>query len=432
MMLKPRNTQSDLWRPSLALLPVLWLALTLGPHGHAQSPPPEKTATSPSSQDAPSLSQEERDARARTNFDTAFKILLERHVSTDLTVEDLYQAAIMGMLYHVSPALNSERARPDKSPDPSNRWMSRKHQQRFNKFLSGKGKGMGIFLEPNTAQGAIEILGVMDDSPAQKAGLKKADLIVAVNGKPLEGLKASAMFKSLKPDTLQLGVTRAGEHLALTLVKEPIVLDAITAEILPPDLGLVRIHMFADQTPSQLKDVLEQFKSHKLKGLIVDLRSTRIGRLDVALQVLDLLVRPDLLLVTLEDRAGKKKPYYSHGEPVLNVPMAVLVDYMTSSSAEVVALALQEQMDAPIVGQPTYGKATAEEVFPLPDGSAVLVSTMTLYSPKGHPWEAEGITPDVVLKEDDAGLRKSYYATTVEERLKLDRSLAEAVRQLTR
>jgi carboxyl-terminal processing protease len=299
-------------------------------------------------------------------------------------------------------------------------------------FLRGRIVGIGSMIEP-TENGFLDVVRVLRNSPSERAGLRSHDRIVRMEGRRLDEMKreeVTMLFRGAAGTPLRIQVQRENQLIDLTIVRDNIELETASGELIPPDIGFLRVNYFGEETPRQARGILLELKNRSVRGLVLDLRGNSGGSLEAALQFLDLFVPNGKVVVQLEDRSGRREAFKSRGTPILEVPIVVLVDSQTGSSTEIVSRALAETNRARLVGEPTYGKATAEEILPLKNGYAAKISIKRILSGQGKSWEAVGLSPDVVVKADPEALKQAEYAVNVEERLRLDIALRSAIRLL--
>lgn len=365
-------------------------------------------------------------------------LLLERHIDDSLSAEMLYHAAIQGMLQRVS----LERLDPNqtKSSDKeskentrsSNYFLELSERQSMERVMQGTFLGVGLWLDTHEDAGYMDVTQVMRQSPAAQAGMRTGDRIVMVDGRRVGTLEKRDAMPRNPGSKVRFTVLRGVDRLEFDLVRKEFPLESVRGELLPPEIGLMDVGFLSRTSPQQARDVLQDLKERKIKGLVVDLRGSYGLEVTPLVQLLELFAPPRTPILNLEKREGGRQPILSKGELLLSVPTVVLVDAQTTGTAEALALALVELRGARLLGQQTAGRAVVEELFPLSDGRGVLISTTQLFAPSGRTWQSMGLLPEVPSITSEAERERAMKAQTVEEKLRFDAGLRVAVHLLTK
>ncbi|MGN1073564.1 MAG: S41 family peptidase, partial [Eubacteriales bacterium] len=256
--------------------------------------------------------------------------------------------------------------------------------------------GIGVTAYFDESAG-LRVTEVYTDSPAQHAGIRFFDLIVAVNGQDTLELGSTAAFDAVRGEEgtdVVLTVFRAstGETLEITVTRARITEHELQSELLDNGIGYIRISSFAENVNVQFRAAVEELCEKGAKSLIFDVRFNPGGRLDVLADMLDLLL-PEGTLIRWVDKNGREGSLSSDASHI-DLPMVVLAHEYSYSAAEFFAAALQEYGAAEIVGMQTTGKCFAQTTYPLSDGSAIAISTLQYTTPSGRSLGGVGITPD--------------------------------------
>lgn len=263
----------------------------------------------------------------------------------------------------------------------------------------------GLGVEVLSGEGVIQVLASMPDSPAAQAGLKPGDFITHIDGVAIERANLDDSVRKLrgKPGTrITLTLTREGSEapMQVELTRARIKLSSVQAELAEPGYGHVRILQCQQETVGELRRRLGalQRESGGLRGLVVDLRGNPGGALDAAVAITDLFLAQGRI-VSIDGRLPETKHKYDAkpGEPWEQVPLAVLIDEGTASAAEIIASALQSHGRAVLLGRPSYGKGSVQNVFALDPEHAVRLTTARYYTADGASIQAEGVKPDIAL-----------------------------------
>jgi carboxyl-terminal processing protease len=361
----------------------------------------------------------EKFSDAQRNFEAAKKALLDGYYSGAVTEEDLYRAAVAGMLERVDPAMHKW-----------NKLLSPSDLADLHSDLQGEVVGVGIVPGFDPASGYIDVKGTIPGSPAERAGLAPPDKIVTVDGKLYRGLTLRDVIHAMrgKPgEKVSLSVLRGDKLVTVPIVREKIVYDVVRGEIVGERAGYVRIPGFNAKTPGALRDALLDLESKGATSLVLDLRSNQGGMFDDAVACAGELVAAGSTVVTL-NRRGKAERVVPKTTPLLlDRPMAVLVDRDTASSAELLAAALKELRHATLVGSRTKGKWTVQRIEDLPNGYAMKFTTALFASPEGHSYEGVGVPPDLEVDETDDAVTRALHETDPAKRVAEDAQLRTAL-----
>jgi carboxyl-terminal processing protease len=269
--------------------------------------------------------------------------------------------------------------------------------------LSGSFSGIGAFL--GERGGSPIIVSVISGSPADKAGLRSGDAIIEIDGSAAEELSVEEVVSLVRGpagSTVRLSVIHPGE---VTPVEVPIVRDVIEvppvdwAMVPGTDVAMVRIIQFSEGTVAQLQTALAEAKAAGATGIVLDLRNNPGGLVDEAVGVGSTFI-PEGVIYIREDADGEQIPVQVRDEPRTDLPMVVLVDFGSASSAEIVTGALQDQGRAKAIGTRTYGTGTVLNEFSLSDGSAIRLGVEQWLTPKGGHIFPGGIEPDIEVALD--------------------------------
>ncbi len=286
--------------------------------------------------------------------------------------------------------------------DPHSAYLSPDEYKELRIGTTGQFGGLGI--EVGMENGFIKVIAPIDDTPAQRAGIKAGDLIIRLDDKPVKGMTLQEAVKIMRgePGTkITLTIVREGvdKPLKITLTRAIIKIRSVKHKLLQPGYGYVRITSFQSRTGEQLhKAIAELKKEGPLKGLILDLRNNPGGVLNAAVAVSDAFLEAGKIVYT-DGRIEEAKMEFkaTPGDIIKGVPMVVLINPGSASASEIVAGALQDHHRAIIMGQKSFGKGSVQTILPLSNGGAIKLTTARYYTPSGRSIQAEGIVPDIVL-----------------------------------
>ncbi|PRH88793.1 peptidase S41 [Labrys okinawensis] len=336
------------------------------------------------------------------------------------TREQLYELGRFIAIYQRVLATYVEKPAPDvliqgaiggmmSKLDPHSRYVGPKAMSDIQRELAGKRVGLG--LEVEVQGGLVKVEHVLEATPAATAGLKAGDIILKLDGNAVRGVSPAAMLKRMEGpvgSSATLIIRRRGNAVPLsyTLMREIIRTESVRFEVMGEDIGYIRIAEFNDQTPDSLKRIAQRlptaFRPGTLRGLILDLRNNPGGLLDPAIMVSAAFIGKGVLLSIRGREPDQSKVYIAHGEDITGgAPLVVLINGGTASAAEIVAGALQDFKRATILGTRSFGKGSIQTVTRLPDESALVLTTARYYTPLGRSIQAQGIEPDIAVRQRD-------------------------------
>ncbi|HEY9229818.1 MAG TPA: S41 family peptidase, partial [Gemmatimonadaceae bacterium] len=283
------------------------------------------------------------------------------------------------------------------------------------------------------------------------AGIRTGDRITKVEGKPIHELTVEEAQKLLRGEPgsiVHVTIERPGTPVPLefTLTRKEIRVRSVQhATLLDGGIGYVALSIFSQQSATDLQDAIDSLKAAGMKSLIFDLRSDPGGLLDQGVAVSDLFLDPGQSIVTMKGRTPDANRSFADRspQPWPSLPVAVLVDSNSASASEIVAGALQDHDRAVLLGSPTYGKGSAQNVFPVTGGGAVKLTTALWYTPSGRSINRKridgeepppdstqdrpeyktdagrtvlgggGITPDIIFPSASVGMADSLFVFTL-------------------
>lgn len=283
-------------------------------------------------------------------------------------------------------------------------YMSAEEVEQFDRDLSGN-IGGGVGAEIGVRSDQPTILRTLDDMPAEKAGLKAGDVILAVNSTVTNGWTAEKTAEAIRGEigtTVKIKVLREGEEQEFSITRAEIKNSSVDSEI-KDGLGILTIRRFDSETARLARRAAEDFKQQQVRGVVVDLRGNSGGYLSAAQDVASMWL--DNKLIVTERRGDEvREELRSKRNPLLGgVPTVVLVNETSASASEIVAGALQDYEAATILGEKTFGKGTVQKLVNLKGGAELKVTIARWYTPEGRSISSEGIEPDkeVELSFDD-------------------------------
>jgi carboxyl-terminal processing protease len=342
------------------------------------------------------------------NLNQIYKLLQDRYVDPDLVdKESLYQAAINGMLQTF--------------PDSGTFYVD-PNTVKTSVGPSGKFEGIGATVASQNGQ--IVIVAPIENTPAERAGLKAGDVILAVDGESTDGwTQEKAVIKIRGPRgtsvSLKIRHTDNSEE-TLDIERDEIQVQSVTTQ--PPggaltdgagtpvdDVAYIHIREFSEPTKDEMVKALTDAVSGGKRGVILDLRNNPGGLLRTTAEIADEFLPGDETILTEQERDGSKQEFKSHdGGSALQIPVVIIMNRFSASGSEVLAAALHDNNRATIIGEKSFGKGTVNISNDLSDGGQLYVSIAKWLTPKGTQIDGVGIRPDVdiVLSDDDIDQRR--------------------------
>jgi carboxyl-terminal processing protease len=275
--------------------------------------------------------------------------------------------------------------------------------------ISSSGRYFGVGIELSIEDDQVVVIAPFDGSPAALAGIHSGDVIVTIDGIPVNTNTLADTIGRMRGEEgtpVKIGIMREGkpEPMLFTLKRSKVELHSVKSEMLEPGFAYVRISQFSETTGEDLNAALKELRKHNgtpLKGLVLDLRDNPGGVLEAAVSVADAFLDSGII-VTAKGRTpdSKFEMDATPGDALNGAPIIVLVNGGSASAAEIVAGALKDQHRARLMGRTTFGKGSVQTIIPLSDDRAVKLTTSLYYTPSGVSINHRGIAPDIELERD--------------------------------
>lgn len=284
-------------------------------------------------------------------------------------------------------------------------YMTKSEYNTYEDSVVGEFEGIGITFQENK-KGDRVIISTVKGAPAEKAGLKKNDIILKVDGKEYDDVDKMAMaIKGQKGTKVKLLIKRGDKEKTYEIVRDNIVMDTVESKMLDDKIGYIKISSFESHTEEDYKEAYSDLEKKGMRAFIIDLRDNGGGLVNSATEIADTLL--DSCVITyLEDRQGKRD-YYRSDQAHTTLPYVILVNGYTASASEIMTAAVKDKGQGKIVGQNTYGKGVVQTWNKFSDGSGYKLTVMQYYSPDGHTINKKGVKPDYVVKGSKAQMNKA-------------------------
>ncbi len=376
-MWKETQTKRD-WRGTAArvlVLAVLLAATALGSFylGRSQSPA--------------SLGEEDRESLAL--YAEALDTVRDDYVDQQaLDPEKQTYGAIEGMLNTLGD-------------EGHTRFLTPEERTQNEEGLSGTYVGIGVQLEAEGDE--VVVATPIQDSPADRAGIRSGDVLIAVNGESVRGEDISEIVERVKgPEgtAVRLTVLRGEEERKFDLERAEIQSPVVSWTMIgDTDVAHVFLSSFSNESARELRGAFEEARSAGARHFVLDLRNNPGGRLDQAVEMAGYFLEPGSVAYVRKEASDGREEVEVEGEPGLtDAPLAVLINEGSASSSEILAGALRDNGRATVIGETTFGTGTVLSEFVLRDGSSILLGVAEWLTPKGDFIRETGIAPDVEVK----------------------------------
>jgi carboxyl-terminal processing protease len=318
--------------------------------------------------------------------------LVEEHYYDDLpSMREITYAAIRGML--------------DVLDDKYTAFIEPDMAAILEEDASGRFEGIGAFVDADES-GRVRIVDTFENGPAEEAGLKADDRVIAVDGESIVGdalLEAIGKIRGPAGSKVTLTVERdeAPEPFDVIVTRARLDIPIVETEMLDDRVGYVRLFDFSATASESLEEGLEELLAQDPNGIVLDLRQNPGGWLDQAIDVADLFLEEKVVAVERFSDGRVREFRASSGDIAEDIPLVVLVNNGSASASEIVAGALQDHERAPLVGVTTFGKGSVQQPFELSDGSELRVTVALWFTPDDQRIQGEGLTPDIEVPWTD-------------------------------
>ena len=304
------------------------------------------------------------------------KTHIERHFIDSVGEADLYRKAVSGLLLELH--------------DPHSVFLSPERLAKLNESTTGRYAGVGIQMD--VRDGWITVVTPLPGTPAERAGIVPGDRIVEIDGRSTRGWTSDEALKALRGQpgsAVRVVVERAGAagRLPFTLARQEIRFHSVQHAIMLRDgVGYVDLSVFSEASTEELRAAIDSLRRGGMQSLIFDLRGDPGGLLDQGVAVADLFLDPGKKIVSMRGRGhDAERDYVDRGVQVWpDLRLVVLLDSASASASEIVAGALQDHDRALIIGTTSYGKGSAQSLFPMADGGALKLTTALWFTPSGR------------------------------------------------
>lgn len=319
-------------------------------------------------------------------FITAYRFIETKYINDTDDVK-LIDGAIDGMV----KSLN----------DPHSNYLSPKMYKTLMEQTEGSFAGIGVVMGMDNEQ-KIHIVGIMENSPGQKAGLQEGDEILAVDGVPVTQMAFDEVATHVRGQAgtdVVLTIMRDNANQDITITRDNIKLKTVGHKMLDNNIGYIQIVSFSEDTANEFNEAYNDLKNQGMKALVLDLRNNPGGLLTTCVEIAKKLV-PKGEIVSIVDKQGNKETYSSSLEAP-EYPLVVLINKNSASASEILSGAIQDTKAGTIIGNTSYGKGSVQTILPMFEDDAVKLTIAKYYTPSGRSIDGTGITPDIEINLDE-------------------------------
>ena len=313
----------------------------------------------------------------------------------EINQSDAMDAAINGVL---------------QSLDPYSAYMSPEMFKEMQTETSGEFGGLGI--EVGMEAGVVKVISPIDNSPADREGVKAGDYIVKIGNEQVQGkslTEAVELMRGPVGSDLEITIRRRGvkKSLIFNITREIIKIESVKSEIIDTNLGYLKLTSFNENSSKQIKDkIYELNKNKKVEYFILDLRNNPGGLLSQAIKIADFFLDNGEIVSTKSRKEKENRKWFAKKGDIINGnTLIVLINYGSASAAEIVAGALKNHKRAILIGENSYGKGSVQSIIPLKNKGAIRLTVSKYYLPSGKSISEIGITPDIEIAESSDEFR---------------------------
>jgi len=292
------------------------------------------------------------------------------------------------------------------SLDPYSAYMS---PELFNEMQTDtRGEFGGLGIEIGMESGVVKVISPIDDTPAEKAGIKAGDYIVKIGNEQVQGkslMEAVKLMRGPVGTSIELTIRRKNvkKPLEFKITRKIIEIKSVNSEILgdKKNLGYIRLKSFNENSDKQFLGIVKKFeKDSKINGYILDLRNNPGGLLTQAINITDFFLDDGEIVSTKGRKASETRKFFARkGDQIKGKPIIVLINNGSASASEIFAGALKDHKRAIILGENSYGKGSVQSIIPLRNGGGMRLTISKYYLPSGDSISEVGVTPDIIVEE---------------------------------
>lgn len=281
--------------------------------------------------------------------------------------------------------------------DEYSEYFTKDEYKEFLNSVNGEISGVGIKFAVDTETGNFVAKEVVENSPAESAGVKAGDILLKVDGEEITGKTIDDAVSLVRGDNgtkVTLTFDRNGKTIEKTMTRAIIKEATVTYKMLDNQIGYIKISQFADKTANEFEEAKKALEDQNMKGLIVDLQDNPGGYVESTAEILKSLL-PKGNIVSVKYKNDKTEKITCDGKNEFDKPLAVLINGESASASEIFAGAIQDYKKGKLIGKKSYGKGVVQKMYPLSDDTMVKITTAEYYTPKKQRINKKGLTPDI-------------------------------------
>lgn len=319
-----------------------------------------------------------------------YKDLIDKYYLNEVDEDKLKEGAIRGYV--------------DALGDPYSEFISAEDMEDYTDSILGNFIGIGVYMVQDKEADRVKILTPIKNTPAERAGIQPGDYIIEVDGvdyKAEDMQKLADHIKGNAGTTVKMKIQRDNETYEYDIKREEININPVTSKVLSNNTGYIELTSFDENTAKFFKEEFEKLQEKNIKSLIIDLRNNGGGIVDEAIKIADYIADKDSTLLITTDKNNNEKVKKAKEDPIINMPIIILVNKNTASASEILSGALKDLNKAKLVGEKTYGKGVIQALMKLPDGSGLKITTEEYVTPNRNKINEVGIQPDEEVQLPD-------------------------------
>lgn len=333
------------------------------------------------------LVQQSKSSSELENKLSQFKSLIDKYFLGDVDEEKLEESAIKGYIEGLD--------------DKYTEYISKEDMKDYKAEILGNFVGVGIYMTKDENANRIAVLSPIKDSPAEKAGILPGDLIIKVDDVEYTADDMSVAANKIKGEegsNVKIEILRNGESLTFNMKREKIKTNPVTARKLDNNIGYISFSSFDEGTAEDFEQKFKELSSQNITSLIIDLRNNGGGIVDEAIEIANCIADKDSTLLITVDKNKNEEITKSTKDPIIKMPIVILVNENTASASEILSGALKDLNKATIVGKKTYGKGVIQQFLTLSDGSGLKITSNEYFTPNRTTINKVGIEPNEVVE----------------------------------